>query len=595
MVFNLLVIGLVGLSAYLWSTKGFFSALLNLVATVFAGALAFALWETVAMLLLKTMGSQQMVVDMAWGLGLGGTFGLLLAALSGLMMATISSDVPIKGPANAIGAAACGLLSGILATGIGAIAVSHVRSNPDFLGFQPIQYDKATGSIVRESNLWVPVDTLTAGLYGRLSEASLRSGSPLAQYRPRSADLGHLSRSGPAMVTLRNTARPGDAAVAGRYTVGAVSPAKLSELLTDTFDKRVQKIVTLDGEAIESGEFVIEGVVIVPGAGLKTERVNQIVFGAANVTLLVRDAEDTVTTAVQPVAMISQAQGDSRRLGRWRFDAADIFVTTVGGASEPPMAFEFVVPKGSVPQAIIVRNLRLSLLDPETGLPRKPFEQFLSVESRDAAVRSREILDLAAAAAPLDAEGAEVLKGLNTESSAIRLSNRMQSITINKTLVTSRGFTLDEKNLIIDGEGQFLPTELESRIPDRALAVESLAVDATTSIVQVDVGPRSALSLLGEASAGVPGSPTLVDNLDQRYEAVGFIYKDGTSVRIRFTPGRPITSVTELPSLTRSRTDQSLLVLFRVTPGVRLKAYAIGTKVVAELSPPLEVTSQLGR
>lgn len=587
MMFNILVVGLVALMAYIWSTKGFFSAFLHLVSTLLAAGVAFALWEPVALAIIGAAPDQPLLVDNAWGLGLGTTFALVLAILTGINLAAIKGDLVIKGPLNAVGAGLCGLIAGVITLGVSVIAVSNVRSNPDFAGYQPIRYDPQTGSLVRSNPLWLPVDTLTAGIYANLSRGSLHSSTPMADFRPNAADLGHLSRSGPPLITLKSVAKPGDVAIAGRYTVGATSPVPLSELTGDSFGARAQTVKTLDGQPISGGEYAIEGIVLVPGPGLKTERVNQIVFGAAHVSLVIRDADDTRTTLVQPFAMISQATGDSVRLGRWRFDGPEVFVTSVGGSAEPPMAFEFLVPKGSVPQAVIVRNLRISLLDSETDAPRKPFEQFSTIADRDAAIRSRDLFAAAIAAAPMNTEGAAILRGLNTESSALRVTPRLTAFQVHKNIATGKGLVLGEKNVIVDGQAEFVPTDFGERV-DRAIAVEALGSEQGLSVVQVDVGPNSQLSLLGAASAGGEGAPRLIDNLDQTYDAVGYFYKDNARTVVRFTPGRPIQALTDVPLLTASRSDQQLTLLFRVTAGVKVKAYAIGTKVVAQLNPPIE-------
>jgi hypothetical protein len=590
MLINLVVIGAVLLVAYLWSTKGFFSSFLNMVSVLAAGGVAFALWEPVAMGLMNAMGTTPIVADNAWAIGLGGTFAITLAIFSGLTTVLIKGDAEIKGPANGAGGAVCGLVTGLVGVGIALVSISYVRANPGFpLSFNPVQYERASGALVRSNDLWLPADKLVAKLYGRLSETTLRSSTPLADLRPQAESLGHMTRTGPEMMTMRNVARPGDAAIAGWYTVGSIAPIPLAELKKDTFDGRVQQVRRLDGSDVNEGDWMIAGVVIVPGPGQRIERINQIIFGPGHVSLLALDAEGNRTELFQPVAMISQAAAESRRLGRWRFDAEGVYVATVGGATSPAMAFEFLIPKGSVPQAVMVRNLRLSLLDAESGEPRKPFEQYATVADRDQAVRSQDIINLAAAAAPLNAEGAAVLKGLTDQTSPLRISPRLQGVAINKTLAQSRGFSLAEKNEILDGDAQFTMAEVGARIPDRSLAVDTLGGDATTVAVQADVGPNSPMSILNEASAAATVAPALIDHLDQRYQAIGYLYKDSTTVRLRYTPGRPLESLNDLPAMSRSRTDQQLTMFFRVTSGVRVKQYVIGNNVVVSFATPVPV------
>ena len=58
------------------------------------------------------------------------------------------------------------------------------------------------------------------------------------------------------------------------------------------------------------------------------------------------------------------------------------------------------------------------------------------------------------------------------------------------------------------------------------------------------------------------------------------------AVEVAFAPGSPITDKNQLPSLSRARTDQKLTLIFRVSLNVSVTGYAIGTKVVQELTPP---------
>jgi hypothetical protein len=595
MVFSLVVIGIVAVVAYVWSARGFFSAFLHMAATVCAGAIAFGLWEPVTYLILNQLKGTEIVTDNAWAIGLGGTFAVALAALTLAQVALVRANAHIDSVPNLIGGAACGAVSGTIAAGVMAISLSYVRANSDFLGFQPHAYDRGSGAIVRQSELMFPVDRLVAGLYGRLSETTLRTGTPLAAWQPIAADQGHLVRTGPQQTTLKVVAFPGDVQIAGRYTVGEQTDVPLKDLLTDTFDERVQKAKLLDGSDAPAGvKHQIEGYVLALGPGLR-EKGGQIVFGTGHVTLLARNAEDTKTEAFFPFALVSQAQGDSRQLGRWRYDGSDVYIASVGGASDQPMAFEFLMPKGYVPQALVVKNLRLSLIDPTTETTIAARERFAAVSDRDDSIRSRDLFTSIMSEPTLTKDGATTIQtGGNTFESAIRPTNRLR-VQLNKATAGSRGLSLGEKNRIQDGEAQFRPNELLQRGTDKALLVETLEVDNTTGIMQVDVGSKSPMSLLSSETESASGAPTLVDELGQRYQAIGFVYKDSASVQVRYTPGRPIAGIADLPSLSRSRTDQELTLIFKISLGVKIKSYAVGTSVIAELSPPISIDAPQNR
>src|SRR5262249_11336307 len=124
---------------------------------------------------------------------------------------------------------------------------------------------------------------------------------------------------------------------------------------------RVQKLVDVHGDAIQNGQYQIEGYVISPKSGMR-EKNGQIVFGTGMVTLVAIDPATEEAAAYQPFAMISQAAGDDPRAGRWRFDGDKVFLSSVGGGGNQSMAFEFLIPKGFKSIALYVKGARIDLL-----------------------------------------------------------------------------------------------------------------------------------------------------------------------------------------------------------------------------------------
>jgi hypothetical protein len=83
---------------------------------------------------------------------------------------------------------------------------------------------------------------------------------------------------------------------------------------------------------------------------------------------------------------------------------------------------------------------------------------------------------------------------------------------------------------------------------------------------------------------------SLVDDKGQAYQPVGFFYQDDQVVTIRYTPGQPIRTISQIDatnSISRSRPDQKLILLFRVSKGVKIVSYAAGDKVVAQFDPAM--------
>ena len=79
MIMNILAIAILGGVAYAWGAKGGFSSLLNCICVVLAGAIAFALWEPTANLLIENAGKtgfSSLLADIAWGAGLALPFAL---------------------------------------------------------------------------------------------------------------------------------------------------------------------------------------------------------------------------------------------------------------------------------------------------------------------------------------------------------------------------------------------------------------------------------------------------------------------------------------------------------------------------------------
>jgi hypothetical protein len=153
-----------------------------------------------------------------------------------------------------------------------------------------------------------------------------------------------------------------------------------------------------------------------------------------------------------------------------------------------------------------------------------------------------------------------------------------------------------ESNLIQDGQAVFAKGEMENRGVDAKLRVDKLLTTPDTSIIQLDVGLGQAASWLNNAAAfsdAVNSPPTLYDTNNIAYVAVGYIYQDSTRIAVRYTPGRTLASVQapdELPAtLSRSRPDQTLRLIFRVSTGVRIREFALGNRTVAYFDPPLEV------
>lgn len=590
MILSLVVIGLVGGIAYVWASRGFFSALVHLVCVIVAGAIAFGLWEPLAYAILGS-DAPGWVVDMAWGVSLGVPFAAILAVLRLAVDKALPANADLDSATNLVGGGLCGLIAGTISVGVLVISISFLRLPTGFLGYHPVGFETG-GSVIKEGGLIYPADRITAGLYSLMSKTTMKTGRPLATWRPELASEGHLLRTnfndGGAKHTLKTDAYE----VTGRYTLGQTASVPVRELTTDSFPPmRNQQVASIDGEPVTDA--YLEGFVVQfkPGA---REREGRIVIGNAQIRLLCGPDEDPEngTIAVHPFAMVSQAEGSRPDLGRWRFERPEIFIASPGGAAEPSMAFEFLVPRGYSPLALEVKGVRTTVDEIPAAQP------LASVAARDAAVRSGTLTTGGAASAgPLNTANAVTINPTQAgpggqTNEAIVTGGMTGGIIILKD--RKDGLVLNESGRITEGLGKFRNADLENnRIADRSLQVREVAGTDDTRVVMVRVGNDSRIGLLTQAAvtADMSKPPVLIDANNQRYQAIGYVYQDNVETHVSVTPGTPLRSASDLPNggPTISRPDQKFTLIFRVSKNVKIRYFAVGDTVIGEFSPPLDV------
>ncbi len=589
MFINIVVILTIAVLGYIWSSRGFFSALLHLVCTIAAGAIAFGVWEPLV-IATSNAGLPEWLAGIMWGACLLIPFAISVGILTVLVNLVVRGNAQCEGVADYVGGGICGVFIGIITAGICALSMGFVRSHTDFMGYEPIKQEKA-GYLVYKQSLWVPADKLVAGFYSMASTTTLATSEPLARYYPDFVSRGHVMRAGPSEVLLKNSGNQSDVGLANWYTVGAGAAGKLKaeDLLTDTMNPVRQTYKDLNDEPIPA-PCKIAGFVLATKAGMR-ERNGQVIFGPGSATLIVESRdEEGVTVAYQPIAAISQAKGDNTDLGRWRFDGEKTFIASAGAAANPPVALEFLLPKDAVPVALYVKGVRLSLIDETTEQLKKPFAEYEDAADRDSAIRSRAIFADALAGGAVTTASGGTIKA-DESGSPVTATNRFPfRTTLNKgnaSQLTLSNPNEGKTNYVVSGDGKFRKSDMLETGGDRALRLEEFYVDNDTVIVQVDVSPTSALSMTAPESKEATGAPVLIDNKGQRFEAVGFFYKDANLYHIRFMPGSPIQSLNDLPSVSNNRTDQQIVLIFRCSINVEIKSYAIGSTGIKDITPPL--------
>lgn len=605
MIFNLLTLGLVALIAYMWSIKGFFSSFLHMLCVFVAGAVAFGLWEPVSLMLLDWAPQKGMLASVAgnaWALGLALPFAIVLLLTRIAMDKIAPGNVQQTTLADYIGGGACGAVSGVITMGILVTALGSMRFSDSTMGmgYRPIDYteDRAVGggSLVYKDRLLIPVDRLTGKLYSHLSLAAFSTSEPLAKWHPDPAIEGPAARITYDDGNAKNFLKPREITLKGMYIVGSPDgTTPTAQVLSDAFSATPQKYVDPRGEPVSQGKLL--GIKFELSANAK-ESTGQHMIAPGQLRLLVQPVDTAgnwtgePSQNIFPIALISQGDGaEATSWGRWRFEAENVFVSSVGGGSSAIMAAEFLVPPNVKPLALYVKNLRVPL-----GPVTEETQRFAAPGMRDAQIRSGTLLE----SIKIDQLDKSRSVELSEEDAGTRSTGGM--ITISPRLGTEafqtaqkRELTLDDKKQIVSGHGAFTPAEVSrARDISRELKVDTFAVPDGTVMVQIDVSPKSIASLLGPVGSLADQNDAfyIIDTAGTPYQAVGYIYKDRDRYDIHYFPGNPLRGMIDLrdvPGLTAIRDDQEMRLLFLVSRGVEMQGFAIGTNLVFELEEPRKI------
>lgn len=589
MFMNLLVIVFVLGIAYTWTVRGVFNAMVHAMCVLFGGAIAFAVWEPLAMLLLGVSGSP-IVEGMAWGVALIVPFVIAMVVLRIITDKVITSNIKSNKAIDYAGGAAFGLVSSILTAGILVIATGYMRLPSSFLGYQPVWYaeDRAgAGSLVENQRLWIPVDTITAGVYKNLSNGSMASAESLAKWYPDLTLTGFSARINPGEGAARNAITEDAFEVQSSYIIGNTNgSSERSDTIGD------QGYMTIDGENASGIRGYIAGYVVEfgPKAKEKGDKGGQVVVSNGQVRLLTENNEDGSTNTIFPLAVISESS-EQGQYGRWIFDGDDVFITSTGGKSRVPMGFEFYVPANERPLALYVKNIRVPVESMDDA------KEFKNAAERSRLVKTGRILTGDQVGRKFDLSKAVTIDTTQRVlGSGARFADAIGTV-ISSQIAKQRGLSINEDNLVTQGKAKFdLGEEVgRSNAPQgKKLRVEEFWYGKGLSMVHVQVGSTAEGGMLSEAANAASGSDPfiLVDSNDNEYEAVGFVYEDLTSqiFELRYTPGSTLTGLNEsgFPRVSRSKDGQKLSLIFLVSSNVKIKYFTIGDTVLIRFNPELE-------
>jgi hypothetical protein len=599
MIMLIVAVVLVGVSAYVWCLRGFFSGLIHLACVLAAGAVAFGVYEPLGYMLLSSSpdrGAMSFTAGVVWALSLALPFALTLAVLRLSIDKILPANAQCETAVDYVGGGLCGLASGVIAAGICVHSLGYLELPSTFGGYSSVSFTSGTGrgSIEANTETMVPwVDRITTGIYSRLSLTTMRTDEPLAKWHP---DL--VTESGASRLTYedssRNTIKADAFKLLGWYTVGSpTQPTKIDGLLADTWNETPQKATDLHGEAFEKG--YVAGFIVQFNSKAR-EKTGQVIVGNGQIRLIVQSLdEDDDTKAIHPVAVITNIDDPSRiDYARFRYDGDGVYFASVGGSAESTMSFEFPIPDRYHPIALYVKGTRIEI----EAMPDK-VPNYESPGLRDEWVHSGNVPGMGGIGPVLDENGKPVpapQQGFQNMTPPIIISNAI-GVTIQKGTEQSLEVQQNESGRgwsVVNGD-QRLKNEVLRGFGgvDANLRIDRFATTPDTVVVKVTMtlAERSDDFVKALDTADKSKPIVLVDNNGTKYEPVGFIYRDSGETWIRYTKGDPIHSVQALPPLSRSAPDKHLTLLYSVSFGVQILELRIGDTLIEDyraMNPPIK-------
>ncbi len=557
---NILVIVGILLLAYWNYFQGFFTAFIHLVLVVCCGAMAFALWEPVAVGML--MG---MMPKYAWAAGLVIPFVLLLLIGRFVIDHYVPENVNFGQLVNMLGGGLCGAASAVLSSGILVIALWHMPFPPEAFGAKPYMVNPATGQITEDTqsggSLLVPVDRIAVGFFGALSDGSFAGGMPLRTGKPDMIRLAHEMRIRPINGSI--SATPATLSVTG-HVVQNTPVLKLAQPFNSAF--RGAK----GGNPLSSDKHKVVMVDTQWTLGGKTfDDDSKLRVPPTQIRLVTMKAGESKPVLHLPVAFsnITDATTSERKFTLINSD--EIAANSIEGEQTTTIGWVFIIPNNHTEQFFIARHLRFALTDGD----KKAAED-----------HANEL----AAAIGVDVMETDKKDDGKTGSSKTQITGVKVEITPELPTRTSknlaRGLNFGKSNGIVDGKSVTAPPQ--GRISPATL-VKQLEEKPGEAIVRVALGREKAKSIHGRAIqlAAELNSIYLRDNQDQDKFPIGYVVSKSTrGMEINIDRLQPIRSISQLPvSGNDLAPGEAIYLYFTVKRGVRLMSLRIGTEVIEDL------------
>jgi uncharacterized membrane protein required for colicin V production len=548
---NLLIVIFLLLMAAWWSNQGLFSALLHLLVTIFAGALAFALWEPITVELILPHVPYP---DLAWGAGLLLPFALALSLLRFASDKLVRGNVHFADMVNTLGGGALGVIAGILTAGVVVIGLLFLGGGFN-MGYQPYAMGPG-GALERQQSLWVPCDAWTAGVFAGLSRGSLypTGGPALAEAVP------HVDRAaGTFNLVPREFARK------------SIRPEAVIEI-----DRSFQLAPTALPESVR------------PVGGDQA-----MVVGAQIDVTRAQDPDGTFTASRAQVALIGEHEGEATTISPAGFVhrqsqaygnmLAGTMARTRPAASRDELDWVFHVPADFEPHYLRLKQLRFAL--PETpGLSGEQIEQWVAQvawtpraepeEEAETDGQTEREMGPARGGPGAEFEGLEIRVGGQLPVTLSR--NRLNA---GATNVAVRG----EENQLVSARGT-LSTDQGGRV-GRQLAVESVFSPPNVRVVRVEMTRDRARSLEGQVMqfAAQTQAPLLIDETGNQYQAVGYAIVSRGQIFLDIDTNQRIRAMEQIDT-GQVDENEELWLYFWVAQGARLVEFRIGQASSQEIN-----------
>ncbi len=574
---NIVILLFILAMAYFGTVYGLFSAFMHLLVVIAVGAMTFALWEPITLGLL--MGYVPLI---AWTLGLIVPFGVLLLVCRMVVDKLVPRDAQFMSLVNTLLGAFCGILSGILTSGIVIIGLGFMPFTADLGGFQP--YTIGGGGVVMErgeGDLWIPVHRITANFYSGLSAGAFATSTPMALYMPKLEEqmvTVRMRPDGVSTVAAPNAVKVTGAAVAEAkaLTEANADPAVVQALGAD-FNRPGYKLVLIDTEWEK-----VEGT---------SDGDRAIRLPATQVRLVTMDDTDgrEVIDLVGPIGF-SKSQGDSRVFYPYDSDAVMAFST----APNSSFTFAFLVPNGADASSLVIRKLRLNL-----------------PEGEDIKTVAGEVLASLGSPAVPEPEGEDGPNSTGTTANnntgqttvsdrngmragtfvlGLDITNKLPGGAVSKNASTGLSYEDSDAGALIVTGSTGSARKTQGNVGQRSKVI-GFNIPSHEAMVRVRIEPDQAVSLFGSAraSAAALNPIFLEDTNGNKWFVSAWVWlKDNKDQEIHYDAFQTVRSAKELPISQMNKGDEFYLY-FTVTKPVSLTSYNIGEVTDQQFEPPLDV------